>query len=111
MTSLGQLLRIPEGEVHASLQQPSTVGSDEPVTTDRFKLLIGDIVVLTGDMKRPREVWAAELESAGLAGSTTSPRRSAAADADTLSGKAAKTRRYGTTIVNEDGLARLIAEL
>jgi DNA polymerase-3 subunit epsilon len=111
---LAQLLRIPEGEVHASLQQPSTEGSDEPVTTDQFKLLIGDLVVLTGDMKRPREVWAAELESAGLVWInyvTKKVRLLAAADPDTLSGKAAKARDYGIRLVNEDGLARLIAEL
>ena len=65
-------------------------------------------------MKRPREVWAAELESAGLVrtnGVTKKVRLLAAADPDTLSGKAAKARGYRITIVNEDGLAGLIAEL
>ncbi len=111
---LARLLRIPDEAVQASLQQPSREGSDAPVTADQFKLMIGDLVVLTGDMKRPREAWAADLESAGLVWINyinKKVRLLAAADPDTLSGKASKARDYGITIVNEDGLARLIAEL
>jgi DNA polymerase-3 subunit epsilon len=79
-----------------------------------FKLRAGDLVVLTGAMVRPREDWAQELESLGLVWINyinKKVRVLAAADPDSLSGKAAKARDYGISIVSEDGLTRLVAEL
>ncbi|HEY4268570.1 MAG TPA: exonuclease domain-containing protein [Galbitalea sp.] len=114
LTQLSRLLRIPDDVVEKALTQPSAIGaSDSPELSD-FVLRVGDIVVLTGDMTRPREVWAAELESLGLVWINYINKRVrllAAADPDSLSGKAAKARDYGITIVNEDGLVRLIATL
>jgi DNA polymerase-3 subunit epsilon len=118
LTQLAGLLRVPEADVQTAQQPP--VGGPSPSlqnvpTTElaQFKLHTGDIVVLTGAMVRPREDWAVELEGLGLVWINyinKKVRLLAAADPDTLSGKAAKARDYGIKIVSEDGLARLVTE-
>jgi DNA polymerase III subunit epsilon len=118
LAKLAVLLRVPEAAVQTALEPPA--GGPSPSlenvpTTElaQFKLHAGDIVVLTGDMARPREDWAIELESLGLVWINyvnKKVRLLAAADPDSLSGKAAKARDYGITIVSEDGLTRLITD-
>ena len=79
-----------------------------------FALLAGDLIVLTGDMVRDREDWHRELESRGFvpwSGVTKKVKLVAAADPDSLSGKARKARDYGIPIVDERGLAALLAAL
>jgi DNA polymerase-3 subunit epsilon len=118
LADLARLLRIPDAEATAALEPPAGGAVPElqdipTVEVAEFKLRAGDIVVLTGAMIRPREDWADELESLGLVWInyiSKKVRLLAAADPDSLSGKALKARDYGITIVNEDGLARLIAE-
>lgn len=68
-----------------------------------FALRPGDRVVFTGEMSRDREEWIAVIIAAGLTsgGVTKSTRVVVAADPDSLSGKAAKARRYGIPIVDE----------
>ncbi|HCS60147.1 MAG TPA: DNA polymerase III subunit epsilon [Microbacterium sp.] len=76
-----------------------------------FTLAQGDLIVLTGEMSRPRSDWEDELRALGYAthtGITKKVRLLVAADPDTLSGKAKKARDYGIPIVNEDGLGRLL---
>ena len=69
------------------------------------------MIVLTGEMQRMRSEWVDILTDAGF---TTHPNITkkvallAAADADSLSGKARKARSYGIPIVDEAGLARLL---
>jgi DNA polymerase-3 subunit epsilon len=75
-----------------------------------FELAPGDVVCLTGAMRRPRPEWEAELGQRGiLTGSLTRRTRILiAADPDTVSGKAKKAREYGIPIINEDTLTRLL---
>lgn len=75
-----------------------------------FALTAGDVLCLTGAMRRPRTEWEVELEQRGiLTGSLTRRTRLlVAADPDSASGKAKKAREYGIPIINEDALARLL---
>ncbi|WP_433609621.1 exonuclease domain-containing protein [Dactylosporangium sp. CA-139114] len=69
----------------------------------RFRLEAGDLVVFTGDMGEPREVWAARAGAAGLrvgAGVTRKTRLLVAADPDTMSGKGKKAAEYGIPVVH-----------
>lgn len=115
LAQLAQLLQVPQAELDAAVHPPATEApTRHTVEVAQFKLQVGDLIVLTGDMTRPREDWAAELESLGLVWInhiSKKVRLLAAADPDTLSGKAAKARDYGITIVNEDGLTHLITAL
>jgi len=82
-----------------------------PVTVATFALVAGDYVVLTGDMVRERDDWHGELTQRGFvpwSGVTKKVKLLAAADPDSLSGKARKARAYGIPIVGEDGLQKLL---
>ncbi|WP_346135032.1 BRCT domain-containing protein [Lentzea roselyniae] len=71
-------------------------------------------MVLTGEMREPREVWESRALSAGLSvkgGVTKKTALVIAADPDSLSGKADKARSYGIPIVSEDMFAGLLGEL
>ena len=122
LIAVAALLLIDAAEVEKSLMPPSPIHSalttgleDVPtVQLAEFRLRAGDLVVLTGDMSRPREVWVAELAALGLIWINHVSKKVAlvaAADPDSLSGKAAKARDYGISIVNEDGLHRLLTAL
>jgi DNA polymerase III subunit epsilon len=58
--------------------------SPQPSAT-RFAFAVGDLVVLTGEMRRPREEWFGIVK----------------VDPDSLSGKARKARDYGIPVVDE----------
>lgn len=75
-----------------------------------FALAPGDVLCLTGAMRRPRAEWEAELVERGFViGSLTRRTRVlVAADPDSVSGKANKAREYGVPIIAEDALARLL---
>lgn len=75
-----------------------------------FALAPGDVLCLTGAMRRPRSEWEAELGQRGfVVGSLTRRTRILiAADPDSVSGKASKAREYGIPIINEDALTRLL---
>lgn len=75
-----------------------------------FSLAPGDVVCLTGSMRRPRSEWEAELDQRGfgVGALTRRTRVLVAADPDSTSGKAKKAREYGIPIVNEDALHRLL---
>lgn len=75
-----------------------------------FVLAPGDVLCLTGAMRRPRSEWEAELGQLGIAtGSLTRRTRIlVAADPDSASGKASKAREYGIPIITEDALTRLL---
>ncbi|WP_421844155.1 exonuclease domain-containing protein [Mycobacterium sp.] len=76
-----------------------------------FAFNAGDVLCLTGAMRRPRSEWEAELGQRGiLVGSLTRRTRVLiAADPDSISSKANKAREYGIPIINEDALTRLLA--
>ena len=87
---------------------------DEVVPQRPIRLSPGDLVVFTGEMCVPREVWESRALSAGLAvkgGVTKKTALVIAADPDSLSGKAEKARGYGIPVVSEDLFAGLLGEL
>lgn len=112
MTELMQvadLLDIPAEVVAAALDQPASAPG-APVAAP-FSLVPGDLVVLTGEMARPRSEWEAQLVARGFVphGAVTKKvRLVAAADPDSLSGKARKARDYGIPIVGEAWLAQFL---
>jgi DNA polymerase-3 subunit epsilon len=96
--------------------QPRAAGESvvEPVETSStlFHLAPGDLIVLTGDMARSRDDWQRELRERGFVpwdAVTKKVKLVAAADPDSLSGKARKARDYGIPIVSEAGLTALLA--
>ena len=118
LAQVARLLAIPDERLRVALSQPttgsvSTPGGDETAGLVTFRLSSGDLIVLTGEMARPRTEWSAELVQHGYVpweAVTKKVKLLAAADPDSLSGKARKAREYGITIVGEDGLAKLIAQ-
>jgi len=107
--SVSELLSIDEDVVASSLAAaPSTPA---PLLTGGFRLEPGDIVVLTGEMSKPREAWSEVLTRLGLIVKSNVVKKTkllVAADPDSLSGKAKTAREYGVTIVNEAGLEKLL---
>jgi DNA polymerase-3 subunit epsilon len=90
------------------------VDVDEVVPPRSVRLSLGDLVVFTGEMREPRDVWESRALSAGLAvkgGVTKKTAMVIAADPDSMSGKADKARGYGIPIVSEDRFAGLLGEL
>jgi DNA polymerase-3 subunit epsilon len=88
-------------------------GATEPSSTGprRFAHGAGDIVVFTGQMDDPREVWAARAAAAGLSVGdrvTRNTRLLVAADPDSMSGKAKQANRYGIPIVHPAAFLRLV---
>lgn len=87
-----------EPEVVVAVGEPSApVGGG-------LQLQAGDLVVLTGEMTVPREVWEQRLRALGLVPWAAVTKKVAvvvAADPDTLSGKARKARDYGIPVVTE----------
>lgn len=110
LVAVGEALGIPSATI-ANAMQPREA---TPLAEAMFALLAGDLIVLTGDMVRDRDDWHRELESRGFvpwSGVTKKVKLVAAADPDSLSGKARKARDYGIPIVDERGLAALLAAL
>lgn len=79
-----------------------------------FSLAPGDIIVFTGQLDEPREVWEQRASAAGLVpkqGITKRTRLVVAADPDTLSSKARKARDYRIPIIDVATFQRLTAQL
>ena len=110
LVDVANLLDIPSDALDAALDEPAT--PLVVVTSSQFELHVDDLVVLTGDMARPRSDWESELLSRGFAPRSAVTKKVAllvAADPDSLSGKARKARDYGIPIVGESALTRLVA--
>lgn len=113
LVAVGKLLRITAETIAGAMQRPTDAA--EPAVSDyarAFSLAPGDLVVLTGEMARSRDEWQAELVGLGFvpwAAVTKKVKLVVAADPDSLSGKARKARDYGIAIVDERGLAALLA--
>lgn len=106
LEAVGSLLAIPPAVVHDAMIAP-LVPAAVPVLANVFELLAGDVVVLTGEMSRPRSDWDRELNFHGFGTGnavTKKVKLVAAADPDTLSGKARKARDYGIPVVAESWL-------
>jgi DNA polymerase-3 subunit epsilon len=110
LIQVGRLLDIGDAILAAALEAPS--GELASVDIEAFSVKPGDLIVLTGEMSRPRSAIEAELTSAGFVpwdAVTKKVAVLAAADPDSLSGKARKARDYGIPVVSEQGLYDLIA--
>ncbi|GAB2968649.1 hypothetical protein LWP59_27235 [Amycolatopsis acidiphila] len=106
-------LGLDPGEVESVLAEERT--SDAPTTSSAGLVLRpGDRIVLTGDMKLARAEIVGRATAAGLrvTGTPSSKTRVvAAADPDSLSGKAKKARQLGVPIVGEDFFLRALDDL
>lgn len=74
----------------------------------------GDRVVLTGDMRRVRAEIVAEAAAAGIRVTGTVSKQTrvlAAADPDSMSGKAKRARDFGVPVVSEDAFLKALARL
>ncbi|WP_431220095.1 exonuclease domain-containing protein [Leifsonia xyli] len=108
--NVGHLLGIESAAVQNALVAPPATSA--PSRSTGFHLNRGDIIVLTGEMQRPRDSWARELTDRGYAVKNNVVKKTrlvVAADPDSMSGKAKTARDYGITIVNEAGLENLLA--
>lgn len=108
LRSVGKLLGIDESVVTDALITPSI---SLQVAETSFRLTPGDIVVLTGDMTKPRDEWVEELTSLGIVVKDNVVKKTklvVSADPDSMSGKARKAREYGVPIVTEEGLHKLL---
>ncbi|MDJ0339335.1 exonuclease domain-containing protein [Cryobacterium sp. PH31-O1] len=108
LVDVANLLDISADALDAALDcsEPAVV----VVASAHFELHLGDLVVLTGEMMRPRSDWESELLARGFAPKSAVTKKVTllvAADPDSLSGKARKARDYGIPIVGEAALARL----
>tara|TARA_Y100000780_G_C13588401_1_gene379655 strand:+ start:275 stop:859 length:585 start_codon:yes stop_codon:yes gene_type:complete len=77
-----------------------------------LSLAQGDIVVLTGDMTKPRAEWVALLESRGIRVANNVSKKVklvAAADVETQSGKAERARQLAIPVVSEGTLSHVLA--
>lgn len=91
----------------------SAEGREGPVV-EHFQLAPGDMVVFTGEMSVPREVWQDRAEAAGLVPHTAVTKKVrlvVAADPDSLSGKARKAVGYGIPIVTEEAFEGMLSQI
>ena len=109
LTTIAELLHISAAQLAAALLDREVLPS--PVTPSASIapsfLEPGDLIVLTGDMSRPRSAIEAAVASAGYVSHpavTKKVKLLVAADPDSLSGKARKARSYDIPVVGEDYL-------
>lgn len=105
LDALGHILSINESQIVAA--KAPRASAAPVISASAIDLQPGQLIVLTGSMRRPREDWQQALEAAGFlspSGLTKKTDVLVAADPDSLSGKAKKARQYGIPIVSEDWL-------
>lgn len=101
------------GEVSGDIDAVSVLeASSGARTVGGFVLSPGDLIVLTGDMTKSRDIWHEELIARGYmpwSAVTKKVKIVVAADPDSLSGKARKARDYGIPVVGESWLVDVLA--
>ena len=110
LIAVGTALNIAAETIADAMQKREATGVTER-DVPAFLLAAGDLLVLTGDMERSRDEWHADLTARGYVPWTAVTKKVkllAAADPDSLSGKARKARDYGIPIVGEAGLTALL---
>jgi DNA polymerase-3 subunit epsilon len=111
--AVGIMLDIPSRAVEAALRKRVVDAGVARVAGPRSRRVDpSDVVVLTGEMSESREVLEVLVSSTGAQvgrGVTKKTTLLAAADPDSLSGKAQKARQYGVEIVDEAALRRLLS--
>lgn len=96
------------GALHPRVPRQRSVDS----AIEAFGLAVGDVVVLTGEMSRPRAEIEAQLAERGIVSAGNVSRKVrlvVAADPDSLSGKARTARSLGIPVVSEPGLDDILA--
>lgn len=104
------ILGLPEGSVAAALEKASATRVLHPVG-GRLPLEPGDLIVFTGDMPEPRELWMQRAAEHGYVPHpriTKAVRLVVAADPDSFSGKAKKARGYDIPVVSVDDFRRAL---
>lgn len=107
---VASLLSIEPQQVTAALAARPAVpaaSAERAAATGPHTLLPGTVLVLTGEMRMPREEWHTVLVSRGHVPKPAVTKAVAlvvAADPDSLSGKARKARDYGIPVVGEEWL-------
>ena len=111
------MLDVPEVDAQDILESPEIADPDTGSTCvadqrpGRFTLGPGDLVVFTGAMDEPRDMWERRARTAGLVphpAVTKRVRLVVAADPDSMSGKARKAESYGIPVVSETGFVRIL---
>ena len=114
LAKVGQLLSLEPAALSAAVQPPTASARADAAAlapTAAFRLEPGALIVLTGEMRRPRPEWEATLTDAGFVvwpAVTKKVHVVFAADPDSLSGKARKARDYGIPVHAEHMLERLL---
>lgn len=117
LDEVAALLSLDPGEVTAALgraRHETGEGCLAGAEAQRFALAPGDLVVFTGEMSLPRDVWCDRAREAGLVPHGNVTKKVAlvvAADPDSLSGKARKAADYGIPIVTEHAFTRMLGEV
>lgn len=114
LRQVATLLGLGERDVATALDGARIPGGEAGGQVARFRLQAGDIVVFTGQMSQPREVFERRAEAAGLVvGSNVTKKTSVvvAADPESFSGKARKACSYGIPVVAEDAFEALLADI
>ena len=107
LTTIATTLRLTAADVDAALAWARDNSASTSISVG-FRLNPDDRIVFTGATKQPRDEWVSRIVAAGLTsgGVTKSTKALVAADPDSMSGKAAKARKYGVPVIDEDTFAR-----
>ncbi|WP_410659620.1 exonuclease domain-containing protein [Amycolatopsis sp. lyj-112] len=120
LEAVAALLGLDASEVDRVLSQEQASPPDRPesraaqVSVGGLVLRPGDRIVLTGSMRRERNDLKAEAVALGLRVVSSVSKRTkvvAAADPDSLSGKAKDARALGIPVVTEDAFLRALEAL
>jgi DNA polymerase III subunit epsilon len=105
------LLALDPSEVDQALA--AAAGIEQEASEFGLKLEPGDRVTFTGEMSVPRSALEAIAKAAGLVvGSITTKNRALVlADPNSQSGKAAKARKFGVTVVSEQVFRYAVEEI
>jgi DNA polymerase-3 subunit epsilon len=106
------LLGLAESDVSRAMERRVTGEHGRALV--RFTLQAGDIVVFTGQMAQPRDVFEQCATDAGLVVASYVTKKTSlvvAADPDSLSGKARKASDYGIPVVAEDAFWSLLSDM
>jgi len=109
--TVATLLGLDDEAAARVLAEERTGAAESTVTVGGLVLRPGDRVVLTGEMRRPREMIVERAVAAGLRVTTSVSGKTkvlAAADPDSLSGKAKQARVLGVPVVGEEAFLRAL---
>lgn len=107
---VADILELPPDAATAALDRARTHAGLE-IANGGLPLEPGDLIVFTGDMREPREVWMQRAADHGYIAHpsvTKKVRLVVAADPDSLSGKAKKARGYSIPIIGVDEFRRAL---